>query len=85
MEVPEESKVGKKLSDLTTRRVIMLVLAMMFSVPIFTVSTYIDDNDSYTFGLQIIQSFEYDTTGIGFNNSLITYISEHKDIRTPLI
>lgn len=40
IEIPKESKVGKKLSDLTTRRVIMLVLAMMFAVPIFTVSTY---------------------------------------------
>jgi len=31
--VPEESRVGKKLSDLTQRRVIVLVLAMLFSIP----------------------------------------------------
>jgi hypothetical protein len=31
VKVPEESKVGKKLSDLTTRRVIILVLVMLFS------------------------------------------------------
>ena len=30
IEIPEESKVGKKLSELTTKRVIILVLAMMF-------------------------------------------------------
>lgn len=43
MKLPEESKVGKKLSDLTTRRVIILVLAMIFTVPIFSTSTYMDD------------------------------------------
>jgi hypothetical protein len=55
--LPEESKVGKKLSDLTTRRVIMLVLAMMFSVPVFTISTYKEDNNSYKFGLEMIKEF----------------------------
>lgn len=35
-----ESKVGKKLSEITTRRVIVLVLIMLFSQPIFSVSTY---------------------------------------------
>ena len=52
--VPEDSKVGKKLSDLTTRRVIMLVLAMMFSVPAFTISTYKEENVSFTFGLELL-------------------------------
>lgn len=41
IEVPQESKVGKKLSDLTTKRTIILVLAMLFSVPLFSDSTYI--------------------------------------------
>jgi len=44
---PKESVVGKKLLDITTRRVIILVLAMLFSVPVFTVSTYLDDPNSY--------------------------------------
>ena len=51
IKVPEESKVGKWLSDLTTRRVIILVLAMMFSVPLFTLGTYITEHKSYEFGL----------------------------------
>jgi preprotein translocase subunit SecF len=41
IEVPQESKVGKKLSDLTTKRTIILVLAMLFSVPLFSDSTYL--------------------------------------------
>ena len=32
-----QNKVGKKLSDLTTRRVIILVLMMLCSVPMFSV------------------------------------------------
>ena len=42
MLVPEESKVGRKLSDLTTKRVIVLVLAMMFATPLLTLTTYRD-------------------------------------------
>jgi predicted RNase H-like nuclease len=51
IKVPDESKVGKRLSDLTTRRVIILVLAMMFSVPFFSLTTYIEEHKSYKFGL----------------------------------
>jgi hypothetical protein len=58
--VQEESKVGKKLSELTTRRVIMLVLAMIFSLPAFTISSYKDETNSYTFGLHIVDSFTED-------------------------
>ena len=47
MEDKNESKVGKKLSEYTTRRVIVLVLAMLFSVPVFTVSTYLEEPNSY--------------------------------------
>jgi hypothetical protein len=45
--VPEESKVGKKLSELTTKRVIILVLGMMFGLPLFTVDLYEEENTSY--------------------------------------
>lgn len=49
--LPEESKVGKKLSDLTIRRVIILVLAMLFSVILFSVSTYELEPLTYDYGL----------------------------------
>ena len=45
--VGEESKVGKKLSDLITRRVIVLVLCMLMSVPVFSDTTYIADDQSF--------------------------------------
>lgn len=49
-----ESKVGKKLSEITTRRVIVLVLIMLFSQPIFSVSTYMQEPNSYDYGLNLI-------------------------------
>lgn len=55
--LPPESKVGKKLSDLTTRRVIVLVLAMLISVPLFDSSTYVDDDTSYDTGLKLMSNF----------------------------
>lgn len=63
--IPKESKVGKKLSDLTTRRTIILILAMLISVPIFSDSTYQDDNASYDTSLRIISA--YDPGSDGFN------------------
>lgn len=43
----KESKVGKMLSEYTTRKVIILVLAMLFSTPAMAVDTYLDEPDSY--------------------------------------
>ena len=63
----------------------MLVLAMMFSVPVFTITTYANTNDGYTFGLSLIYAFSNDSTGIAFQNTFNAYVDEYKDIRTPLI
>ena len=56
-QVVPESRVGKELSDLTTRKVIILVLALMFSDPILSYTTYFNDNTSYEFGLDLLQDF----------------------------
>lgn len=48
----QETKVGKKLSDLTTKRVIALVLSIMISIPLFTVTTYIPQYTSYESGVE---------------------------------
>ena len=50
-----ESKVGKKLSDFTTRKVVILVLVMLFTSPIFSVSTYLEEPNSYNYGLEMIK------------------------------
>jgi hypothetical protein len=81
--VPEESKVGKKLSDLTTRRVIILVLAIVFSVPIFGVDTYLDAPKSHEMSLSIIEVFAPGT--LGFNVSWNTFIKVETALQTPLV
>ena len=50
----KESKVGKMLSEYTTRKVIILVLAMLFSTPTMAVDTYLTEPDSYEYGLSLI-------------------------------
>ena len=72
--LPEESKVGKKLSDLTTRRVIILVLAMLFSVPLFSTTTYMEAPKSYEFGMKMIKAFDVNSTG--FNTTFYSYIEK---------
>mmetsp|Transcript_13668 Transcript_13668/g.21406 ORF Transcript_13668/g.21406 Transcript_13668/m.21406 type:complete len:287 (+) Transcript_13668:989-1849(+) len=57
MEDKQESVVGKKLLEKTTHRVIILVLAMLFSVPVFSVSTYLDEPSSFDYGISLIQEF----------------------------
>jgi len=47
----KESIVGKKLSELTTKRVIILVLAMLFSQPIFFIGQYINQPDDSNYGI----------------------------------
>jgi hypothetical protein len=81
--LPKESKVGKKLSDLTTKRVIVLVLAILFSVPLFSTSTYIPDEPSYEFGLKLLTQYEVGTAG--FNAVFDIFIMEQIKISTPIV
>lgn len=48
----KETNVGKQLSELTTKRVIILILSIMISIPIFSIDTYWPDYSSYQSGLQ---------------------------------
>lgn len=54
----KESKVGQKLGDLTTKKMILIILAMLFSVPVFDPSTYISPPSSYDFGLNLLSNFD---------------------------
>jgi hypothetical protein len=50
-----ESKVGKKLSDFTTRKVVILVLVMLFTSPIFSVYSYLEEPNTYNYGLEMMR------------------------------
>jgi class 3 adenylate cyclase len=81
--VHEQSKVGKQLSELTTRRVIMLVLGVLFGVPFFLNTLYTDNNTSYEYGLEVMDKMIGNNTN--FRRSWDSYIEEHKNLKTPLI
>jgi len=68
--------------------VIILVLAMMFSDPLLTYSTYYDANTSYQFGLDLLRE-RYSGDGKQdfkeFENMFYEYVDQHNKIPTPLI
>ncbi|OMJ82972.1 hypothetical protein SteCoe_16183 [Stentor coeruleus] len=82
-QVHEESKVGKELSELTTRRVIMLVLGVLIMVPFFLNTLYTDENTSYEYGLKVLDNFTGDASK--FRMAWDSYIKEHSGLKTPLI
>lgn len=80
----EESQVGKKLSDLTTRRVLVLVTLMMLLVPLFTINTYKKENEYFEYGLDIVGNFSDDMSSAAYQKIYQSYIDEHQDIPMPI-
>eukprot|EP00357_Protocruzia_adherens_P037868 CAMPEP_0114984850 /NCGR_PEP_ID=MMETSP0216-20121206/7517_1 /TAXON_ID=223996 /ORGANISM="Protocruzia adherens, Strain Boccale" /LENGTH=212 /DNA_ID=CAMNT_0002347055 /DNA_START=258 /DNA_END=893 /DNA_ORIENTATION=+ len=60
--VPKESRVGRKLSDITTKRVIVLVLLMLMLLPLFAASFFFAKPNSYDYGLDHVVEM-YGTPG----------------------
>ena len=79
----EESKVGKELSELTTRRVILLVLGILCASPLFVNQLYVDDNTSYVYGLDVMNTLVNNNTN--FRQAWNSYISQHQGLATPLV
>lgn len=94
-EFPQESNVGRKLSDLTTKRVITLVLSIIISIPLLNQETYVEDTTSHEAGLRLIDLWapksladynaknwsDYDM----YNLTVTTYINEYRDTSPKLI
>ena len=55
--IPSESRVGKKLSDLTTKRVIFLVLMMLLILPLFDQEFYVETSKSWDFGVTALEDY----------------------------
>jgi class 3 adenylate cyclase len=64
----KESRVGKKLSDLTTKRLIIIVLLLLFCVPLFDSNFYNDDPTSNPYQVSLLGKM-YDTATIPTNVS----------------
>jgi hypothetical protein len=81
---PEESKIGRKLSDLTTRRVIILVLSMMAGIILFNSSFYYNVMSSMDFGIKIFEKFR-SSDDPNFIFSFDVFVKEHVNASTPLV
>lgn len=84
-DAPQESHVGQKLSDLTTRRVIVIVLIMMFSIPILSLDTYRDTPNSFKYGLQLIARYDDEGDTAGSTMAFDLFLSEHESTRNPVV
>ena len=60
----KESYVGKKLNDSTTKKVIVLVLILIFSFPIFSLSSYVGEPNSFYNGLDILMILRHSNMSI---------------------
>lgn len=58
--------IGKKLSDITTKRLIVLILILIFSIPILDRSTYEDPDPTYNFSLQLLSNVPYPSESYKF-------------------
>ena len=78
----EPSQVGKILADLTTRRLIVLVLAMVILLPLFSPAGLDDTTNQYqTVGLSTLHRLRFSNSHPeAFNNHLREYVRESGDL-----
>ena len=83
----KDIRVGKKLSELTTKRVSVLAMVLIFVVPLFDSNYYYDKDKSYTIGLKfLVKESEPNITNLTEINLLYAdYISTQSGIDVPLI
>ena len=78
----EETRVGARLSDLTTRRVIVGVLALLFMLPLFDLHTYDSRTGLEHGGLRMLHTMFVTNPGTersdGFYDAVETYASQAK-------
>lgn len=78
-----ESKVGKKLTELTTSRVIILVLSMMIGIILFNSSFYYESKKSMDLGIKIFKTFDKNDPNLNFTFDI--YVEEHMNVSTPIL
>lgn len=80
--IPEESKIGRKLSDLTTKRVILIVMTLLIILPLFDVTFYVSPYTSWECGGKQLKEF-YGTPAFDLTREV--FIDYHSSDIRPLI
>ncbi len=82
-DIPNESIVGRKLSELTSRRLIILVFVIVIAVIFLDVSFYFEKETSMDFGIKIFKF--YNKTDPDLKIAFDIYIKEHINSSTNII
>jgi hypothetical protein len=86
LEIPLESKIGKTLSERTTKIVIILVLVMLFALQLFQIETYVQTDYIHDIGLQQLRNmYEKDNGGSNYQTVLQKYVRETKSLTYPTV
>lgn len=80
--IPEESKIGKKLTDLTIKRVIVLVLGLLVLLPLFDVGFFSVSYTSWDYG---VMDLDRALEGSDFLETMKQFIAFHQHDRRPLL
>lgn len=81
--IQTESEVGKKLSELTTKKVIILALGMILCLPLFYANMYVDDNNTFEFGLKLLLINIHNQKS--FNSTLSMFIESMNYDNYPIL
>jgi len=76
-EMPNESKVGRKLSELTSRRLIILVFIVIIGIIFLDVSFYFEKETSMDYGIKIFKY--YNKTDPQLKYAFDIYVKEHSN------
>jgi hypothetical protein len=77
IDVNEQSKVGKQLEEQTIKRLLILILLMIFAIVFLSSYFYYNQLTYMEFGLFLFNQFENNTNTPVFNMTYNIYINEH--------
>ncbi len=80
VEIPLESKIGKTLSERTTRTVVMLVLVLLFLLPVFQLETWVTTQTTFETGLLHLRDMHDKGNMTSYQISYQKYFDIHTDI-----
>lgn len=80
--VVNESKVGKKMSEVTMKRLIVIVLTLLFILPLLDSSFYYTEMYSWDFGVSELESFLNDG---GFDQVKDRFLTYHEGDLRPVV
>lgn len=83
----KDIRVGRRLSELTTQRVSILAMLLIFAVPLFDSAYYSDNDKAYVFGLRfLLRECEQKPVNLSqLSNLTMNYVNEYRDCEFPLI